>query len=183
MKKHWQIFSTMFVVGLFTFGGGYAMIPQMTRVFSQKRGWVGEDEIIDYYAVSQSLPGAVAINTSIMLGYRLAGTAGALCAALGAVLPSFLVLLVVTVFYQAFITNPVMLGAMRGIRAAVAALLFSTVWGLRKSSLRGVIDVILCFIAAALVFIWDINPIWLILSGAVFGLARFYAKRIRTDKG
>jgi len=172
MKKLFQIFSTMFFIGLFTVGGGLAMLPQMTRVFVRKRGWVTEEEIVDYFAVSQSVPGVIATNTSVMIGYKLAGTPGAMAAVLGAVLPSFLVLIAVTVFYQAFITNPVMAGALRGVGAAVAALLFYTVWGLRKSSLRGVVDILLCLMAAALVFVLNVNPVWIILGGFLLGIAR-----------
>ena len=171
MKRYWQLFSTMFVIGLFTFGGGLAMLPQMTRVFVHKRGWVTEAEIIDYFAVSQSLPGVIATNTSVMIGYRTAGMAGALCAAFGVLLPSFFSLIVVTMFYSTFVTHPVMLGALRGIRAAVAALLFFTVWGLRKTALRGIADIILC-LAAALVLFCGVNPIWVILGGAALGVAR-----------
>ncbi|MDR0294535.1 MAG: chromate transporter [Oscillospiraceae bacterium] len=175
----WQIFSTMFVIGLFTFGGGLSMLPQMTRVFVKKRGWVTEEEILDYFAVSQSIPGVIATNTSVMIGYRLAGMAGALCAALGATLPSFLVLVVVTVFYQTFVTHPVMLGALRGVRAAVAALLFFTVWGLRENTLRGLESVLLCLCAVTLVFFLNVNPVWVILGGILLGIARtlYRAKR------
>ncbi len=176
VKTYWQIFSTMFVVGLFTFGGGLSMIPQMTRVFSAKRKWVEEEEIVEYFAVAQSLPGAVAINTSVLIGTRLAGVPGAVFAALGSVLPSFLVLLPVTVFYHSFLRYPVMLGALRGIRAAVSALLFSAVWGLRKGTLRHAFDYALCLVCAALVILLDLNPVWIILGclflGAVFFICR-----------
>ncbi|MDR0325830.1 MAG: chromate transporter [Oscillospiraceae bacterium] len=179
MKKLWQIFATMFYIGLFTFGGGLAMLPQMKRVFVQKRGWVTEEEIVDYFAVSQSIPGVIATNTSVMIGYRMAGTAGALCAAFGAVLPSFLVLIAVAVFYQAFVAHPVMIGALRGISAAVVALLFYTVWGLRKTTLRGIADVLLCLTAAALLLLLGVNPVWVILGGLAAGLFRavFRARR------
>jgi chromate transporter len=176
VKKCLEIFSTMFLIGLFTFGGGLSMIPQMTHIFVHKRGWITEEEIADYFAVSQSLPGVIATNASVMLGYRLAGIPGALCAAAGAVLPSFLVLIIVTYFYQAFISHPVLLGAMRGIRAAVVALLFYTVWGLRKSSVRGVADIMLCLTAAVLVFVLKVNPIWVILAGLSIGIGYSFYK-------
>lgn len=159
------------------------MLPQMKRVFVEKRGWVTEAEIMDIFAVSQSLPGVIASNTAVMLGYRLSGVAGALLAALGVVLPSFLVLLLVTVFYQWFVENPVMLGALRGIRAAVTALLFYTVWGLRRSSLLGVVDIILCLISAALVLLLNVNPVWVILGGAAFGAGRAVVRARKRKAG
>ena len=172
----------MFIIGLFTFGGGLSMLPQMRHIFVNKRRWVTEEEIVDYFAVAQSLPGVIATNTAVMLGSRIAGTRGAAAAALGAILPSFIILSVITVFYQEFIEHPVLLGAIRGIRAAVSALLFYTVWGLRKTTLRGPADVALCLIAAALVFALGVNPVWIILGGVVLGIARVIWRRKRGAK-
>jgi chromate transporter len=180
IKVYLNIFSTMFVVGLFTFGGGLSMLPQMKRVFVEKRRWITEEEIIDIFAVSQSLPGVIASNTAVMVGHRIAGVPGGLVSALGVVLPSFLVLLPVTLFYRAFIDNPVMLGVLRGIRAAVTALLLYTVWGLRKGSLRGVADLLLCGVAAVLVLLLGVNPVWVILGGLLFGAGRAV---VRARKG
>jgi len=109
----------------------------------------------------------------VMIGQRVAGTAGAFCAAAGAVLPSFAVLVVVTLFYQAFLEFAVLAGALRGVRAAVAAVLFSAVLGLRKGTLRGMADWLICAAAALLVLIWDVNPIWVILGGGALGLLRY----------
>jgi chromate transporter len=178
MKKYFQIFSAMFFVGLFTFGGGLAMLPQMTRVFVKTRGWVGEEEILDYFAVSQSLPGVIATNTAVMIGCRIAGTPGALVAAFGAILPSFLILTVVAVLYLAVVELPVVLGALRGVGAAVAALLFYTVWGLRKTTLRGLADILLCAGAAGLVLL-GVNPVWVILGGSALGITHAVVKAIK----
>lgn len=174
------IFASMFYIGAFTFGGGLSMIPQMTRVFVSKRRWVEERDIVDMFAVAQSLPGVIAVNASILVGYRLRGLSGALMAALGSILPSFLVLMVVTLAYESFLHNEIVLGVLRGVRAAVVALLFSTVWRLRKSSLTGVFGCAL-FAAALVCTVWlRVNPVWLLLGGAFLG---FSAVFVRTKMG
>lgn len=170
VKKLATIFAVMFRIGLFTFGGGLVMIPQMARDFVEKYGWLKEEEIVDFFSVAQSLPGVVAVNASILIGYRLAGVAGGIVAALGAILPSFLVLIVVTIFYEAFITSPVVLGAMRGVRAAVTALLFYTALRLRKGALTDVFCWVLFLAAAAVALFTDVNVVLLLLGGAALGV-------------
>ena len=164
-----KIFLIMFRVGLFTFGGGLAMIPQMSRDF-KKQGWLEEEEILDVFSVAQSLPGVMAVNASVLIGYRLLGVAGAAAAALGAVLPSLLVIMGVTLVYDKFITNPYVLGALRGIRAAVVALLFSVAVKLRKNALNSIFSFLLFAAAAALAWFTKINVVFLLLGGAAAGL-------------
>lgn len=170
IKKLGKIFIIMFRIGLFTFGGGLVMIPQMSRDFADKYGWLEKEEIVDFFSVAQSLPGVVAVNASVMIGYRLAGVAGAVAAAFGAILPSLLVLIGVTIFYEAFISSPIVLGAMRGIRAAVTALLFYTALSLRKGSLTDAFCWVLFIAAAAISLFTDINVVFLLLGGALMGI-------------
>ena len=183
-KMLFSIFLTMFNIGAFTFGGGLSMIPQMTRVFVTKKRWVEESEIVDMFAVSQSLPGVIAVNASMLIGYRLCGFAGAMAAALGAILPSFIILIGVTVFYQEFLHNEIVRGVLRGVSAAVVALLFSAAWGLRKKSLTGLFGLVIFAIAMVLILWLDVNPIWLLLGGGGAGLAASIVKiRQNTAKG
>ena len=175
-KMLFSIFLTMFNIGAFTFGGGLSMIPQMTRVFVTKKRWVEESEIVDMFAVSQSLPGVIAVNASMLIGYRLCGFAGAMAAALGAILPSFIILIGVTVFYQEFLHNEIVRGVLRGVSAAVVALLFSAAWGLRKKSLTGLFGLVIFAIAMVLILWLDVNPIWLLLGGGGAGLAASIVK-------
>jgi chromate transporter len=166
-----RIFLVMLRIGATTFGGGYAMIPQMSRDFVSRYRWIGEDEIVDLFAVAQSTPGVIALNASLLVGYRIAGAAGALAAALGALLPSLVVLSLVTVVYQAFLENPYVLGALRGVRAAVAGLLFSTVVQLRPASVRGALGWLLFVAALAVaVFLPSVNAVWILLGGGLIGL-------------
>ncbi len=156
------------------------MIPQMSRDFVDKYGWVAKQDIVDLFAVAQSAPGVIAVNASILVGYRIAGTVGALVAALGAILPSVIVLTLVTVVYHTFITNPYVLGAMRGIRAAVTGLLMATVFKLRPNSVSGIVGWILFFIALGVaLFLPMVNAAFIILGGGLIGLLFLRAKSSR----
>ena len=178
----WILFKAAFIVGLTTFGGGLSMVAQMSHEFVDKRGWLTEKDMADFLALSQSLPGVIAVNVSIFLGYRLGGVPGAVVAALGSALPSLIVLCIVTVMYEAFIRSRFVLGALRGIRGAVSALLFSVVWRLGKESIAGVWGLILCAGAFCLLFFGDIGPVWILLGGGLLGAAAA-AWRLRRDKG
>jgi chromate transporter len=121
-RKLVRMFLTFFRIGAFTIGGGYAMLPLIEREFVEKQGWVSEDEIVDIFAIVQSVPGVIAINSSIFIGYRIAGLAGALAATLGMVLPSFIIISVIAAFFVQFRDIPAVQNAFAGIRAGVTAL-------------------------------------------------------------
>lgn len=179
LQKYWKIFTVMFRIGLFTFGGGLAMLPQMSRDFVERRGWINESDIVDIFAVAQSLPGVVAINTSVLVGYRIARLPGAIIAAVGSTLPSLLVLSLVTVVYDAFVTNPYVGGALIGIRAAVTGILLTTVLKLAYKPLQNVWGVCLFLAALALSLFTDINVIWILLGAMLTGLLRYFWNRNR----
>ncbi len=161
-----RIFFVMLRIGAFTFGGGYAMIPQMSRDFVDKQGWVTKEEIVDLVAVAQSLPGILAVNASIMVGYRVAGRWGAVVACIGSILPSFVLLALLTPLYHVVIDNRFVLGAMKALRAAVAGLLLATVFRLFPATVARLRDVILFLVALALMFIFPaLNLIFLLLGG------------------
>lgn len=171
MKQLLKIFLVMFKIGATTFGGGLVMIPQMSRDYVERYGWISEEDILDLFAVAQSLPGVIAVNASILVGYKIAKIKGALAAVLGAVLPSLIVLAAVAVFYDIFITNPAVLGALRAVRATVVALLFSAALGMRKKALADRwFSVALALTALALAVFTPVNVILILLGGALTGL-------------
>lgn len=157
------------------------MLPMMQHEFVEKQGWVDDSYIADVFAVAQSLPGVVAVNTSVLLGYRMAGSLGGITAAFGCVLPSFLVLCVVSLFYNAFVSNPYVAGALRGVRGAVIALLLSAFWSLRKVSLQDRFGWILFLaaLAVALIFPW-VNVIFILLAGGALGIL-YYCRRLKKE--
>jgi len=172
-RDYLKIFAVMFKIGLFTFGGGLAMLPQMSAEFAGRNKWMDEEELIDIFAVSQSLPGVIAVNAAMLVGYRRGGFKAAMTAALGSTLPSFLVLIFVTAGYQAFITNPYVAGAMVGIRAAVAGTLAATVFKLGKSTLKSAWSWGLFAVALGLTFL-TLNVVWIIIGAALAGLGRYF---------
>ncbi|SMC46400.1 chromate transporter [Papillibacter cinnamivorans] len=166
-----KIFLITLRVGFFTFGGGMVMFAMLEREFSDRQGWLTKEEMIDLLAIAQSLPGVIAVNSSLLMGYRLAGTLGALVAVLGSVIPSFVVLAFVAIFYDAFITNPYFAGALRGVQGAVVGLLVSVLLSTRKKSFSARWGYIL-FPAALCVtiFIPSFNIVFLLLGGAAIGI-------------
>jgi chromate transporter len=181
LRDYVRVFWVMFRIGLFTFGGGLAMLPQMSAEFVERRKWMKQEEMVDIFAVAQSLPGVVAVNASMLVGYRLGGQKCALVSALGSTLPSFLVLIFVSLGYQAFITNQYVAGAMVGIRAAVTGILAATVIKLGKAALKNVFSWVLFGTAMALTFI-SVNPIWIILGGLAVGLGHYAVMKRSAEK-
>jgi chromate transporter len=175
------LFLSTFKIGLVTFGGGLAMIPFIRAEFCDKRGWIDNEQITDIIAASQTLPGVIAVNTSALVGYRIAGVRGAFTAGFGSVLPSFLVIVIVAMFYNAFIENTVVRGALRGISGAVAALFASTLIKMRKDSLIDTLAVVFFFAAIAVVFIFPgLNVIFIILAGGLAGFVlRYVFRRVK----
>jgi chromate transporter len=165
------MFMTLLRVSTFTIGGGYAMIPLMQAEFVDRCHWIEEKDIVDVFAVAQSMPGVIAVNSCILIGHKIAGTAGALVAAFGCVLPSFAVLSVVTRVYEAFITNSYVLGALRGISAAVVALMLSAVVKLSKQSVKGAIGMAIaaCALGVSLIFP-SLNAVYIIAASAAAGM-------------
>ena len=146
------LFRSFFKIGLFTFGGGYAMIPLIEAEIINRRGWLARDEFMELLTLAQSSPGPIAINTSVFIGYKTRGVAGAAAAVCGAVLPSFICILVIAIFFAQVRHNVVVDAAFKGMRPAVVAL-------------------IVVAIATALAVWWfGLSPIWLIAAGAAAGI-------------
>ena len=175
VKLYLEIFLITLKIGFITFGGGLAMISVFHLEFSEKRKWVSDTEISDITAAAQTLPGIIALNTSVLTAYRVAGIPAAIFAGIGTLLPSFIVLSIVTVFYSAFIENPYVRGALRGISGVVAALFVSTMNKLYKANLRDRYAVIILIISCALIFLFpSLNIIYIIIGGALAGFILYF---------
>ena len=132
MKKLLHLFLSMMKIGLFTFGGGYAMIPLLENEFVSKRGWIGDEEFFDMVAVAESTPGPIAVNMATYVGYRVGGVVGAILGTVGIVFPSFAVIFLISLVFRRFIAVAWVAAAFRGIRIAVVFLIFSAAWRLFK---------------------------------------------------
>ena len=131
--KYWKLFISTFKISACTFGGGFVIIPLMRKKFVQELGWIDEQEMLDLTAIAQSSPGAIAVNASILVGYRIAGIPGALLTVLGTILPPLVIISVISMFYRAFRDNQIVNIAMKGMLCGVAAVLLDVVINLAKT--------------------------------------------------
>ncbi|WP_170124334.1 chromate transporter [Breznakibacter xylanolyticus] len=174
-----DLFTTFFKIGFFTFGGGLAMIPFIQAEFTTKNKWLTQDDMVDIIALSQSLPGIIAINSSIFIGLRLRGLPGALMAALGTILPAFLSIIAILVVLVNFEENFYVQKVFTGIKATSAALILDTVIRLVRSSLKNRFAWAMAAITFLLITIFNVNAAWGILIGALSGWIWFvYIKKI-----
>jgi len=164
-----QLFWSFFKIGLFTFGGGYAMIPLIQREVIDRTGWIRREEFLDLLTLAQSVPGPIAVNTSVFVGYKLHGLRGAAAALLGTVLPSFAIILAIAVFFAGIRHNPVVDAAFKGMRPAVVALIVVPVFSLA----RGMHWTMFGVIAVAALAVWGLglSPIWVLVTAALLGIA------------
>ena len=164
-----QFFSTFFRIGLFTLGGGYAMIPLIEEEVVNKRKWIDREAFLDLLAVAQTIPGVFAVNMSINIGYRLRKTRGAVTCALGCVLPSFLIILAIALFFHSFRDNKTMEAIFKGIRPAVVALIAAPCIKLARSARITLSNVWLPVGTALLIWLLGVSPVYIILAVGIGG--------------
>lgn len=164
-----QFFSTFFRIGLFTLGGGYAMIPLIEEEVVNKRKWIDREAFLELLAVAQTIPGVFAVNMSINIGYRLRKTRGAVTCALGCVLPSFLIILAIALFFHSFRDNKTMEAIFKGIRPAVVALIAAPCIKLARSARITLSNVWLPVGAALLIWLLGVSPVYIILAVGIGG--------------
>ncbi len=170
MKKLWQIFASFFRIGAFTFGGGYAMIPLIQHEAVEKRKWVTDEDILDIVAIAESTPGPIAINSATFVGYRAAGVVGSVCATLGVVIPSFVVILALSFVLAQFQDVQAVKYAFNGIRVGVLALLIKALWSMYKKSPKGWVAYVVMGASLLLTAVFSVNVIFVIIGCAVFGI-------------
>ena len=166
--KFFELFYSFLKIGLFTFGGGYAMIPIIEREVIHRKRWIQEQEFFDLLTLAQSAPGPISLNASVFVGYKMYGYRGALAALLGVALPSFLIILIVAIFFSQIRENPIIDAAFKGMRPVVVALMFAPVVGLAKGMKWWAMAV--AGAVALAVWSFGISPIYLLIIAAVVGL-------------
>jgi len=174
-----ELFAAWFKIGLFTFGGGYAMLPLIEREVIDKKGWTDKEEILSIYALAQSVPGVIAVNTSIILGNRLGGVKGAAVAAAGVITPSLLVIMAIASYFDVIMGSVHVLQAFSGIRAAVVGLVAAAAVRIALGSLKDKPAYVIAMAAFLLSAFTDLHAIAIILGGALVGLLVYFwgAKR------
>jgi chromate transporter len=174
-KEQWQLFLVFLELGATTFGGGYAMIPQIREQIVEKRAWLTDDELLEVTAIAESTPGPMSINLATYVGYKKGGFLGSLLATLGVVIPSLVVIYLVSLIFNQFITNKWVAYAFVGVKAAVAFLICDAAIGLIKKMNKEVFQIIVLIAITLIMICFDIfsvdfSSIYLILIGGVNGL-------------
>ena len=174
MNIYLEIFKTFSKIGAFTIGGGYAMIPVIQKEIVEKKSWVNNEEFMDMLAISQSAPGILAINISIFIGQKLKGTKGSIVAALGTALPSFVMILLIAMFFNNFRENEIVNRIFMGIRPVVVALIAVPLISLSRSTKLNRYTSFIPIITVLLIVLLGISPVYIIMAGAILGLFYFY---------
>ena len=170
MKELFIYYITWFKIGLFTFGGGYAILPMLDKEIVQKLQWAEKHEVMDYYAIGQSLPGIIAVNTAVFIGYKQAGVKGAVASALGVISPSMILITLVATLLSGFQEIPVVSHALSGVRIGVCALMAATIIQLGRSAVKNVIGAVICIAVFALAYFAAVNIALLVILSAVAGV-------------
>ncbi len=191
LKKLLQLFITFFKIGLFTFGGGYAMIAVIEREIIEKKGWISHEDFLDVVAIAESTPGPLAINSATYIGYKIAGFFGSLFATFGVVLPSFAIIFAISFFFDKFIQITWVSYAFKGIQACVAFLILNAgikmFSKLKKTAFNTVVFIVtlICLIALEL-FAINFSSILYILIGGIVGvivyLVGYFKNKKATEK-
>ncbi|MDR0232341.1 MAG: chromate transporter [Dysgonamonadaceae bacterium] len=170
MNLYWQIFFVFAKIGTFTIGGGYAMLPLIQREVVDRKQWISKDDFVDMIAVSQTVPGILAVNIAIFTGHKLKNNTGSIVATLGAVLPSFLIILAIAMFFRQFMDNIWVQKMFNAIRPAVVALIAVPVFTTAKTVGVNIKTIIIPIASAFLIWYWGVSPIYIILIAGLGGL-------------
>ncbi|WP_294405409.1 chromate transporter [uncultured Clostridium sp.] len=177
MKNLFEMFITFFKIGAFTLGGGYAMLPIIQKEVVDKKKWIDESEFLDMVAISQSAPGPLAVNISAFVGEKLNGVNGLIVSTLGAILPSFIIIILVASIFLGIESNPIVQRVFQGIRPAVVALIAVPVISMGKTANVNKKNFIVPLSAAVLVAVFKITPIYVILGSAAIGIIDVVRRR------
>lgn len=183
-----KLFWSFFKIGAFTFGGGWAMVPLIRRELVERRRWMANEEFIDALAVAQSAPGPIAVNTSVICGYKIAGIAGAVTATAGSTLPSFIIILFVAMFVLHFKNSTLIPAVFKGMRPAIFGILVAAVWQVGKTTIKRKRDLAFFAVGAFLLLALNAHPILVVVVAAAGGLlyerfanSRFHAREAVAD--
>ena len=166
---YWDSFRTFFKIGIFTLGGGYAMIPLIEEEVVNKKQWVSKDEMLDLIAIAQSCPGVFAVNIATFIGYKLKKTRGAIATTIGTALPSFLIILAIAMFFSQFKDNRVVAAIFQGIRPAVVALIAVPTFRLGQRAKLNWFTIWIPVVSALLIWLLGVSPIWIIIAAGIGG--------------
>lgn len=177
IKNLFNLYFSFAKIGTFTIGGGLAMMPMMQSELIEKRKWITDEELIDYYAVGQSTPGIVAVNVATFVGYKQMGIVGGIFATLGMVTPSLVIIMILASLINSINDFPIIQKALKGINVAVAALLTSTIINFMKKTIKKFTNSIFMMISFLLVFVFKLPSFWIILFALLIGVVLTYKEK------
>ena len=166
-----KLFCTFAVVGVTTFGGGYAMLPALQREVVEKRRWATDEEVMDWYAIGQCTPGVIAVNTATFVGQKQAGILGGIFATLGVVFPSLVIITIIAAFIQNFAHLPAVQSAFAGIRVCVCVLIFNAVVKLWQSAVKDAWGWVIFLAVLGVSLFTELSPVYCVLAAAAVGIA------------
>ena len=175
-SKLWTLFKSMFMLSACTFGGGFVIVSLMKKKFVEELKWLEEDEMLDVTAITQSAPGPLPVNASVIIGYRMSGVIGSLTAVLGTILPPMIIISIISVFYEQFRTNPYIAIALQVMRAGVAAVIFDVVINLAGNVVKTkrVLYIAMMIIAFIATYILDVSAMLIIFTCLGIGLSDLF---------
>ena len=176
---YWESFKTFFKIGIFTLGGGYAMISLIEEEVVNKKQWVAKAEMLDLIAIAQSCPGVFAINIATFIGYKLKKTRGAICTTVGTALPTFLIILAIAIFFSQFKDNSVVAAIFRGIRPAVVALIAVPTFRMAQRAQLNRYTLWIPIVSALAIWALGVSPIFIIL---IAGLGGYLWGKMKDEK-
>lgn len=180
IKQLLELYLAFVKIGAFTFGGGLAMMPIMQRELIEKRKWLNEEELIDYFAIGQSTPGIIAVNVATFVGYKKLGWFGGVIATLGVVTPSWVIIMLLAGAISSVDKYPLAQKALKGINVAVAALLTSVIVKFSKKTIKNIWNALFMLLAFALIYFFKVQSVWIIIASLVTGsLVTLYRQKKR----
>ena len=177
-----ELFAAFFRTGIFTFGGGLAMMPMLQKELIEKKHWLTEEDLIDYYAVGQSTPGIIAVNVATFVGYRQAGILGGIVATLGMICPSIIIITILAGTINSISDYPYVQAALKGINVAVAALLTSVIVKFAKKTIKNVWNVLYMLLAFSLIFFFKVPSYIVILATLGIGCLNVVRLQKKAEK-
>lgn len=181
-KIYLKLFGAFFKIGAFTIGGGYAMLPLIQREVAEKQKWITDGDMLDIVAIAESTPGPIAINTATFVGKKTAGFWGAFSATLGTVLPSFVIIVALSYVINLVAELEPVRFAFNGIRAGVIALIVKALWGMAKQCPKNMFSLIVAVAAFSVVMFTALSALYVIIAGALIGLAAALVSLKRGEK-
>ena len=182
LKDLFTIYFAFFKVGAFTFGGGLAMMPMLQKELIEKKQWLTEEELIDYYAVGQSTPGIIAVNVATFVGYKKSGILGGIFGTLGIISPSLIIIMILANLINSISDYPIVQKALTGINVAVAALLTSVIINFAKKTIKNVWNAIFMLISFLLIFALKVPSFIVILFGLATGIILTFIHKKKETK-